>query len=70
MNEIDTTSSDQNEQQKPKSTMENLHDQINEAKDIMVSNIGQVLQRGENLDELENRSAELNITVKWTLLNL
>lgn len=43
--------------------MDNLQDQINEAKDIMVSNIGKVLQRGENLDELENRSAELNITV-------
>ena len=64
MNEIDTTTSiSQNEQPKPKSAMDNLQNQINEAKDIMVSNIGKVLQRGENLDELENRSAELNITV-------
>lgn len=29
----------------------------------MVSNIGKVLQRGENLEDLNNRSDELNITV-------
>ena len=48
---------------KPKTAVENLQDQILEAKDIMVSNIGKVLQRGENLEDLNNRSDELNITV-------
>ena len=29
----------------------------------MVQNIGKVLQRGENLDDLQNRSDDLNVTV-------
>ncbi len=45
------------------SAIVNLQEQIGAAKNVMVSNIGKILERGENLDNLQSRSDDLNVTV-------
>jgi hypothetical protein len=45
------------------SAITNLQEQIGAAKNVMVSNIGKILERGENLDNLQSRSDDLQVTV-------
>ena len=58
--EVSDANSNQN---RPKSAIASLQDQIGEAKNVMVSNIGKILERGENLDNLQARTDDLQATV-------
>ena len=62
-----TSSTTNNNSNRQNSAITSLQEQIGQAKNVMVSNIGKILERGENLDNLQTRSDDLHATVNETL---
>ncbi|CAC70077.1 V-SNARE coiled-coil homology domain-containing protein [Caenorhabditis elegans] len=58
--ENDSNKPSDNDQQKEK--MQNLRNQVDSVKAVMVDNVERILERGERLDNIERRSEQLNAT--------
>lgn len=55
------------EQQVPKDKMQTLKDQVDGVKGIMTENVDRILARGERLDELMEKSEDLQSGVSITI---
>ena len=44
--------------------MAELHGQVEDVKGVMNQNIEKILERGENLEQLQERTTQLNLNVK------
>ena len=48
--------------------MSELHGQVEDVKGVMNQNIEKILERGENLEQLQQRTNDLNLNVRLFLL--